>query len=169
MQFDWRIAYSRAAYAIDVESFPGIKGPSTSLRHIGSGYFNWGYVQLLGITFGKERSWGSLCIGPYVRYNFWIDQRVEGKNIREGSYWDGSIVTPVYNVSVFRPPLTPGKYTIGFQVGANFHLNEHGEAHVRFEFNSFGIDLDGYSSFNGMICFGYVYTIKRNRVVMRRK
>lgn len=60
MQLEWKLGYARFAYSVDVETNSYVRGPSTSPRYSCSTAQHAGYIQLLGVTFGKERSWGTL-------------------------------------------------------------------------------------------------------------
>lgn len=169
IQFDWKLGYTFSQYTIDVEQWSHMKGPSAWPRHTGSSTQHTGFVQLLGVSFGKERSWGSLFIGPYVRYNFWTDSQNSGKTVVSGLYWDGSITTPVYEESAFEPPLYYGKFTVGFQFGSSFTLDNGGELLTRIELNGNANDLEDYKAIHGFICLGYTIPLKKDRVTMRRK
>jgi hypothetical protein len=168
MCLEWKLGYNHASYAIEETPYSRSRGPTTRTTQKGSASINTGFLQLLGVTFGKERSWGSLCIGANLRYNFIVDTHKNGSAITEGTRWEDNIYVQVYEENPFTPPLFYSNFTIGLQTGANFKLSPESEIQARIEFNFNGNEMKGYSAFQGLICIGYVLVLKRDRVVMRR-
>ncbi len=168
MKLEWKLGYTQAKYAIDVTSDYYSKGPSTTPTYVGSTTQHAASLQILGVTFGKERSWGGLQIGPHIRYNFWTDAKNSGKTIVEGTHWDGTVLTRVYEESAFEPPLYYSNLTLGLQIGANFKLHTQNEVHIAIELNANGNSLHVYNAAHCFISAGYYFTLKKDRVVMRK-
>ena len=167
LSLEWKVGYNHARYYINIENTGG-KGDFTSTTNTGSATLSAGFAQLLGVNFGKERSWGSLWIGANLRYNFIADRKTTGALILEGSEWNGSVMVRVYEEHPFEPPIYFSSITVGAQAGANIRINTQSEIQARLEININANDLIEYNAFQALFCVGYVHVLKRDRRIMRK-
>lgn len=168
MSFEWKVGYNHAEYYINFKDPVVGKASFTTSTHTGSAILNTGFIQLLGVNFGKERSWGSLCFGANIRYNFIADSKTTGASIVKGSKWNGSVMIGVYEENPLEPPIYFSSGTLGVQAGANIRINELSEIQARFEYNMNVNELMGYNAFQGLFCVGYVHVLKRDRAILRK-
>jgi len=168
VQLEWKAGYTQVSYDIDVKNYGSPKGMPRTTTNVGTSTQHAGYVQLLGVTFGRERSWGSLQTGPYIRYNFWTDATNSGKQIVESWHVVDNSGIRIIEESELNPPIYFGKYTLGFQIGANFKLQNQDEVHFGLILNASRNKVGGHTAIHCLVSTGYYFNIKKDRVVLRR-
>jgi len=161
IEFEVKIGYNYSSYFHSYTQNGGVADFTTTMAS-GSSKNSRFYLQPIGLNFGKERSWGNLFGGAYLRWIFAENQSTNGTSKTDGQRWNGSTMVPVHITSTLPPLVSFGEYSFGIQAGANIRIRDNHFLRARIEVNPHATNGDFPNYIQYIFNVGYSFVFKQS-------
>ncbi len=170
VEFELKIGYNYSSYYYGYTRYGGVANFTTTISS-GTSSNSHFYVQPIGFNFGKERTWGNLFGGAYVRVNFAYQTSTTGTEKTDGWYWDGTTGVPVHTVKDLEPLIYSPEFSFGLQLGANVKIQQKNYLRLRLEINPIATaqGFPNYAQYIFNVGYSYVFKSTTSKPAQKRE
>lgn len=161
VQFEAKVGYGYLNYTSS-SRYNYFGRPNYTLHeHSGNVQNHSLWIQPLGINFGKDRKWGSIILGGFVRLNVLDKTITSGTSYYFQSSWNGTTMEESERWEELSPIYSFGPANVGCQAGAEINLPSNNKLQLRGEFLVLSSEYSDIVGFRGLTFqVGFVFGVK---------